>query len=100
MNWVKLRNKIPHQVKIRKSIYEVVWIGQFKDGQTLGETRPTEKQIVLLNNMTPKLTFSTFMHEVLHAISFETEAKLTENQVLEIEKTVPDLIKLFETVLK
>jgi hypothetical protein len=86
-DWVKLKSKIPHQVKIRTKTYEVAWIDQFKDGKTLGETRFELRQIILLNNMSPKMTVSTFFHEYLHAICHEYNVNLTENQVLALEKS-------------
>lgn len=95
-DWSKVKSKIPPHVKIRSKTYEVLWIENFKDGKTLGETRFAERQIVLLKNMKPKMAVSTFFHEILHAISFECEAELTENQVLAVEKSMPSLFNLIK----
>lgn len=85
-NWKKIKNNIPHRVRIKSKVwYEILWVSDFKDGKTLGESRFNEKQIVLLNSMSPKLTVSTFIHELYHVISHEYGADLTENQVLKLE---------------
>lgn len=95
INWKKIKSTIPHRVRIKNKIwYEVLYISDFKDQKTLGETRFETKQIVIKTGLSPKMTVSTFFHEVLHAISFEYDVDLTENQVLNIENSVSYLLPL------
>lgn len=88
MNWKSLKNRIPHFVQMGKSTYEVLYIDEFKDGKTLGETRFDPKQIVIKNGLTPKMTVITFLHECFHSASEEFGIGLTENQVLSLEKSL------------
>ena len=93
INWKKVKSKIPHRLRIKNKIwYEILWVDDFKDGKTLGESRLHLKQLVLLKNMSPKLTIETFVHELLHVISHEYGSDLTEKQVLAMEKSTPYLL--------
>ena len=94
MDWKKLKRHIPHRVQISKTAwYEIVYINDFKDGKTLGETRFEPKQIVILNGISPKLTVITYLHECAHAYSEEHGLGLTENQILAMEKGFYYLLK-------
>jgi len=95
INWKKVKQSIPHRIRLKNKVfYEVLYVDDFKDGKTLGETRFNEKQIVLLKNLSPKIMVSTFFHELLHAISFEYNVDLTETQVLNFENSVGYLLPL------
>jgi hypothetical protein len=94
MDWKKLRRKIPHRVQIAKDAwYEIVWVDDFKDGKTLGETRHDPRQIAILNGQSPKMTVVTYLHELMHAFCNENEADLTETQVLAFEKSFYYMLK-------
>ena len=85
---------IPSHVRVTaKRTYEVVHIEEFK-GQFLGECRFDPPQIVLKKGQTPKEEFSTFIHELCHAISEEYKVGLTEKQVLALEKGLLNFLKL------
>lgn len=87
LNWRKFKSLIPHRIQLNKnSWYEIVWISEFKDGNTLGEMRPDEQQIVIKTEESPKVTVITYLHEVLHSISDEYDVGLTETQILKLEK--------------
>lgn len=87
--WKKLVKLIPHFVTIkRKVIYEVMWTEDFLRRDHVGETRFDTRQIVIKTNQTPKETVHTYIHEVLHAVSHEYDAALTETQVLALEKAL------------
>lgn len=94
VNWKKLKNNIPHRVQTgRNNFMEILYTQDFKDGQTLGEMRPDSNQIVIKNDQSPKNTVTTYLHEILHSISEETGAKLTENQILALEKAFYYILK-------
>lgn len=87
VNWRKLRSSIPSSVHIGKQLYEIVFIDQFLDPHTLGETRfEGKRQIVIKNGLTPKETVKVYFHELIHAFSEEFNAEMTETQVLAMEK--------------
>lgn len=94
ISWSKFFKKIPNQVKVGKNNYEIVWINEFtRFDDQFGESRfGEEKQIVLNLNQTKKESVHTLWHEILHALSFEYEADLTEKQVQALEKGLKDLI--------
>lgn len=88
LDWKKLLKKIPSKVQITKThFYEVVWVDSFSSQNVMGETRFDKRQIAIKKQMSPKLTVITYLHEVLHAISGEHDAELTEKQVLALEKS-------------
>jgi len=94
IKWKLLRRSIPINIKLgRTTNYEVVFVEDFKDGNTLGETRTEPNQIALLINQSDKKMIHTYLHEVLHAISNTYEVGLTEEQVLKLEKAVYYILK-------
>ena len=91
ISWKSYYKRIPSSIVIGKNTYEVLWINEFKDEKQLGESRFAEhKQIV---NQPIKEAVHTYFHEVVHAISFEYDADLTEKQVLAIEKSLTVILK-------
>lgn len=98
VKWASYRKKIPSHIKILGVEFEIVYIDTFKGNNLLGETVFCDNQlggnqIRLKKNLSNKEMVSTYLHEVLHAISFVTNANLTETQVLALEKSVPSLLK-------
>lgn len=100
INWKKLKNQIPSSFKIKGKTWEVLWIEEFEENndgtRNIGETRFIEKQVVLAKKLSPKLTVHTFIHEIFHVISYDTNANLTEKQVLALEKATPYLLEIFK----
>lgn len=96
INWKKIHKSVPASVKIGKHDYRILWITEFpKDCTQLGETAfGDEKQIVINLNQSIKELIYTLYHEILHAISFEYNANLTEKQVLAMEKSLRDVINI------
>jgi Zn-dependent peptidase ImmA (M78 family) len=97
LNWTKLIKNIPSRISVRnKDAYEVVFIKDFvNDKAQVGETRFTERQILLKENQTDKQKILTLFHEYLHAISAEYDADLTEKQVSQLEPTFHSFRKFF-----
>lgn len=94
VNWHKIKNKIPPKVKVRNRYYEVLWAVQLGEGNHIGETRFDKPQIIISKKLSPKQAVLCFFHEYLHAISFEYDANLTENQVLATEQSFVSLFNL------
>lgn len=93
VNWDFYKRRIPHRVQVASKVfYEILWVDNFTVNN-LGETRYNEKQIVLKNNMSNKLTVITYLHELLHAMSYHHDLGLTETQVLASEKFFIYLLK-------
>lgn len=87
--------QIPSHVRLTpKRDYEVTYINNFKDPKQLGECRLEPPQIVIKADLPPKEKFSTFIHELIHAISFEEDINLTETQVLKLERGLLRVLRL------
>lgn len=94
ISWKSLVKRIPLQIKTsKKDVYDIVFVKDFLDGNTLGETRFHTKQIALLLGQSPKQTIHTYLHEILHAISDTYDAKLTETQILALEKAIDFVLR-------
>jgi len=94
LNWKSLKKRINNRIQItRKIFYEVLYIEDFRGGETLGEMRPDTKQIVIKSGQSPKNTVVTYIHELLHAISEEYEVQLTETQILKLERAIYYILK-------
>lgn len=92
--WKDLKDRIPHVVHTGyKNRFEVVWVDDFPDGKTDGETRFEPLQIAIKRGMSDKETVMTYLHELTHAADFSHEIGLTETQVLKIEKALIPLLK-------
>lgn len=86
---------IPSHIKTKpKRDYEITFIDQFKDQKQLGECRQDPPQIVIKTGQSPKETYSTFIHETLHSLSFDYKINLTEKQVLLLEKALLNFLRL------
>jgi hypothetical protein len=88
---------IPNHVRITKDItYEILWTDEFfKDNNKLGECWYDGRQIKINKNQSPTQAFATFIHEVYHAMSFETKGlNLTEPQVQKLEHATMRVLKL------
>lgn len=86
---------IPSHIRLTaKRDYEVTYINNFKDPKQLGECRWEPPQIVIKTGQSDKENFSTVLHEIIHAVSFEEDINLTETQVLKLEKGLLRLLRL------
>jgi hypothetical protein len=97
----KLIKLIPAKVRVKKDVsYEIVFIESFdNDENCLGMCRHESKQILIKLGQSPTETFKTFIHELLHAISFEyPKLNLTENQVLILEDAIFRLLRLNKVI--
>jgi hypothetical protein len=93
-NWKELVTRIPHNVHTgKKDRFEVVWVDDFVDGETFGETRFNPLQIAIKKNLSDKETVLTYLHEVIHAASYTHDINLTETQVRKLEKALIPLMK-------
>lgn len=100
INWKSLYKNIPSSLKIGLSDYFILWVTSFpKDKKQLGQSSfGEEKQIIINVAQSKKEAVHTFFHEILHCLSFEYDANLTEKQVLALEKGLKDIL-LFSKIL-
>lgn len=95
INWKSYYKKIPAQIKIGSSIYRIFWVNGYpKDKKQLGESNfQNEKYITININQPIKEAVHTYWHEILHVLSNEYEAGLTEKQVVALEKGLKVLLE-------
>lgn len=95
INWSRYYKLIPASVKIGNNVYEILWCDEFpKDQKQLGESRFDHSKQILINiNQPIKEAVHTYWHELLHALSFEYEANLSEKQVKALEKGLKNLLQ-------
>lgn len=94
ISWKSLIKRMPLEVKTSKDdIWPIVFVKDFVDGKTLGETRFDPKQIAILMGQSDKQTIHTYLHEILHAFSETYGANLTETQILALEKGISYILK-------
>ena len=85
--------KIPSRIKIKnKVVYELVWVDEFADPDTLGECRFDFKQIVLKRNQSERETLKTLFHELLHCLEFERNIKIPHKTIYQLEDAIYYLI--------
>jgi hypothetical protein len=78
--------KIPSRIKIKnKVVYELVWVDEFADPDTLGECRPWASQIAIKNGQSDKQEMKTFLHEMLHALCEERGIKVSHRAIYQLE---------------
>lgn len=94
VDWGKLFKRIPVSLQLTRGVkYEITWTRPDPSLDHIGRTNPGTKQIVVSLDLKPKLAVHTYIHEVLHAVSVEYGANLTEKQVLALEKALYFVLK-------
>lgn len=87
--------KLPRQCKYPKSIYfkNEQYEVQFKTKLgCYGKTDGTRKKITIKKAMSERETLSTFIHELLHVIEFETPIKLKHKTIYKLEQSIMELL--------
>lgn len=91
----KKRANLPTHLRVtRKRTYETLHVETFVNPEILGETRFEPAQIVLKKGQSASEEVSTYLHEAYHAMCHEENIKLTETQVLKLEKATVRMFRL------
>jgi len=87
--------KLPTQKQYPKSIhfslqtYEIRFVKNLKH---YGDTDPEKKLIRIKAGLSPRMTLTTFVHELLHVIEFEHPLKLAHKTVYSLEAAILELL--------
>lgn len=101
MNWNKLAKNIPAEVKIGSRVkYEVLYIKEFSIKEDIAKCDYGKKQLIIKEALGPKLKVESFLHECLHAFSYQHNIGLTEQQILDFESAFPYLITIIKELNK
>lgn len=86
--------KYPKTLLIKDAEYAIKFVNRIKDERkrVVGLCDPEECCIYIKKGQTRKETFSTFIHEVLHAIEAEYDFDLTHRHVYKLEAGISSLI--------
>jgi hypothetical protein len=86
--------------RVKKRIqYEVVFSAGIP--KTAGEARYYSRQIALVIDENKEEMVKTFIHELLHVVSYHyltPKQRLTEKQVIKLEKGIFNLLKLNKVI--
>lgn len=94
INWKKLFKRIPVSIQLTKKVkYDITWARPDPSLDHVGITHLEAKHIVVSLDLKPRAAVHTYIHEVLHAISEEYDANLSEKQVLALEKALYFVLK-------
>lgn len=88
--------KIPRQLVIKGAHWNVVLtrtLNVCEGEQILGLCDPSLRTITIDKKQTPKQQWSTFMHEVLHALEFEYQVPISHKIIEKIEGPLGDFVK-------
>lgn len=88
-NFLPPQNKYPKKIYVRDEVYKVVFCKRLKD---FGETDPVKRIIRIKHGMSRREIFSTFLHEVLHAIEFEHDLIIRHSLVYQLEKGIFEVL--------
>lgn len=86
----------PRSVKVRKTRYKVKLVSKLNDGKNAlrGYCDPNKPHTLYLDkDLKSALLFSTFWHEVLHAIEVEYKIKVPHKLVYALEGPLAQLLK-------
>ena len=80
---------LPSRVRIKRDItYDIVYSDDL-GADTIAECRPEPlRQIAIKNNLSNKELIKSFLHELLHAIEFEHDLKISHSLVHELEEPI------------
>jgi hypothetical protein len=88
----------PKEILVVDSIYSIKFCrkipGINEDGLA-GVACPSTKTIYIVLGQTPEERFSTFWHEVLHAIEFETDKKIPHKTIYALEGKLSSVVAQF-----
>lgn len=80
----------PKSIYVRAETYKVIFKSTLPE-DTLGWTDSGTHTISIKNGLSPRETFSTFVHELLHALEFEGNLKIKHKTVYKLEKMLVEL---------
>lgn len=92
----KPRLEVPDRefIRVGSTIYRLIMADdpKIEDRSMFGVFDPNKFEIHIANYTPPTRTYTTFLHEVLHAIEWERNIELTEAQIDAISKGLVDFL--------
>lgn len=88
MKMLPPNSQYPKKIYISSEVYRVKFV---KGLDKFGDSDPAKKLIRIKDGMSRRETFMTFIHEILHALTFEHDFDLKHKQVYALEKSLFEL---------
>lgn len=79
----------PDTIYFKKESYRLIFV---RGLDCYGETDSGEKTIKIKKGLSPRETFSTLIHELLHVIEFEAPVRIKHRTVYKLEKALFNLL--------
>lgn len=83
------QKEYPKKIYIKSEIYTIVFTNKITD---YGDCDSVKRRIRIRKGMSKRETFSTFVHEVLHAFAFEGGFRLRHKLLYKLERAIVELI--------
>lgn len=81
----------PKTIHINDEIYEIKFVKKLATKE-VGECDPQTRVIKIKLGMGAPETFTTFIHEVLHAFEFEYDLNVDHPTIYKLEKAITDFL--------
>jgi len=86
------KKKYPKVLHVKDEEYRVVFVDRIEGKDTLGICDPEARVITIQNGQTDLETMKTFVHEVLHALEFEHNLRISHKLVHKLEDAITDFL--------
>lgn len=87
------KREYPKEIYIGGSVYKIKFVRTvLRDHGNAGCCDPEKKEIRIKYGQSPKETFSTFVHECIHALEFEHDLRISHKLVYQLELAVMDFL--------
>lgn len=84
-----LQSAYPKAIHFAPYVYRIIFV---KNLDCYGETDPVKKTIKIKKGLSPRMTLTTFIHELLHVIEFDQPVKLKHKTVYKLEQAIVELL--------
>lgn len=86
-------SRYPREIRIGDDVYKVKFVTRIGPSRKiLGLCDPANHTIRIRTGQSPEETLKTFIHEILHAIEFSREVKLSHELVYQLEQCLYDVL--------
>lgn len=79
----------PKEIHFAPYVYKIIFV---KGLNCYGETDPVKKTIKIKKGLSPRMTLTTFVHELLHVVEFDQPVKLKHKTIYKLEQALVELL--------
>jgi hypothetical protein len=83
----------PKELLIGDAIYRIRFVKKIDPTKkVVGLCDPCDKEILILQGLSPLERFKSFIHEILHALEYEYEIKMDHSLIYKLEEPIAFLL--------